>query len=295
MAAYPYRKTQDNGVKRADTENIFLLQIPRLEVAKTLEKEFGKFSHPGIYILYHSKLKKFYVGESSDLKNRVDNHMRSDPKELKEWNIAYIINDMRQIKYSKFANSDVRKKIEKLIIQELEENDFIVGNKVKEQLNLSEEQRRSAEKLFDEIRFLMVEYRMISEKEIEAVDEDEKNIDEMIEFLISLGHSTQLNQYEGIVDDLPAYMRPGSRKPKGWQITLRDTFRQSVRDKDGYLLVNRGRCLLIPFSEIRTFLQDKLNQDTVDVFVNFISNTRANICYQDKALDVSSFFLTKDE
>jgi hypothetical protein len=86
-------------------------------------------------------------------------------------------------------------------------------------------------------------------------------------------------------------VRPGSPKPKGWQITLRNAFRESVRDGDGYLLVNRGRDLLIPFDELKGFLGSALNQKTVDIFVRFESDASATVSFKKADLDVSEFLL----
>lgn len=56
--------------------------------------------------------------------------------------------------------------------------------------------------------------------------------------------------YEAIVDGKKVFIRPGSKKPKGWQITFRGrkpgSFIDSLHKGIGYLLVSRDGVLLIP-------------------------------------------------
>lgn len=289
---YPYQKSEENGIKRARAKGIFLLHAPKSETAKVLKKEFGALEHPGIYLLGKNGTKDVYVGESADLESRIGAWAKKPPKELKEWNNVILINDMRQIKYSDFANSDVRKKIEKLLIQVLKENNFNVVNKQEAQPKLSDEQSRQADNIFLEIEFLITEYRLIQERKKEKVKQEEIPIGVVEEMLIQKGHRVdQLGAYEGKIDGKVAFVRDGSQKAKGWQITLRDTFRESVRDADGFLLVNRGNCLLIPFAALRNFLGDHLNEKTVDIFIKFISKVKATVVYKESELDVSKYLL----
>lgn len=203
-----------------------------------------------------------------------------------------IINDMRQIKYSDLAVTDVRKKIEKNLIQTLKENNYEVVNRQEAQPKLSDEQSRFADGVFVELEFLITEYRLIKERKKEKVRQEELSVEKTKQLLSNTGHKVEtLSAYDGIVDGKKVFVRPGSAKPKGWQITLRDEFRNSVKRETGYLLVNRGNGLLIPFELLRDFLGKKLEQSTVDIFVHFESNSRAKVFYKKKELDVSQFFI----
>jgi len=293
MISFPYQKSEENGIKRARTKGIFLLQGPKTEISKVLKKEFGALEHPGMYLLRKNGTKNVYVGESADLERRIAGWAKKPPKELKDWDSVIVINDMRQIKYSDFANSDVRKKIEKLIIQVLKQNQYNVLNKQEAPPRLSDEQSRQADTIFSEMEFLITEYRLIEERKKERINQEEIGIDRMKEILKVAGHDVEnLGAYEGTVDGKKVFVRPGSSKPKGWQITLRDEFRKSVRDESGFLLVNRGKGLLIPFEIIRTFLGKKLDQATVDIFVRFESSTVVKVFYHNRDLDVSKYQLS---
>ena len=65
-------------------------------------------------------------------------------------------------------------------------------------------------------------------------------------------------------------LRKGSGKPQGMQVTIRvgQPFGKSVVRGEGFLCYNRGRCYLIPNSAIKDWLGQKLEQQTVDIFLD---------------------------
>jgi hypothetical protein len=69
------------------------------------------------------------------------------------------------------------------------------------------------------------------------------------------------------------WIRQGTFKSRGWQITLKrgDAVGADIREgKDGFLLVNRGRCWLIPLSQLHEWIGESLSRSkrAVDIFLD---------------------------
>ena len=67
---------------------------------------------------------------------------------------------------------------------------------------------------------------------------------------------TEFKSCEATINGEKIFIRPGSKKVKGWQVTFRDIFKKTLLDEKGSLLMPRGRILLIPFSEIKKAIND---------------------------------------
>lgn len=102
-----------------------------------------------------------------------------------------------------------------------------------------------------------------------------------------------MGAYEAIVDKVNLFIRPGSPKKKGWQITFRDVFKDALQKGDGALLVPRGKVLLIPFKEIQKVIKDpeKYKQNTIDIYIQFLED-KITLSYVKETIDVSKFCLT---
>jgi len=94
----------------------------------------------------------------------------------------------------------------------------------------------------------------------------------ILQKLTNKGHSAgRIGKFNVAIDGQWSFRRDGSDKlPKGWQITIRDDFRSSVLKGQGFLLVARGRGLLIPLKDLRDFVGSELGQNnTIDIFITF--------------------------
>jgi len=91
-----------------------------------------------------------------------------------------------------------------------------------------------------------------------------------------------------------SYIRPGSLKTKGWQITFRDRFLASLKKGEGFLLVSRDGVLLVPLSEVRKLVTDEsaYKQNTIDVYVNFAAD-KITVTYKDETIDITECKLRK--
>ncbi|MGB6441901.1 MAG: GIY-YIG nuclease family protein [Thermoplasmata archaeon] len=82
--------------------------IPAEPLKSVVEEELGKgLAHPGLYVLLDDETDRAYVGESSNLRARLGQHLDHAPKELGRFDQALIINDGRAAVHSRFQYSDI--------------------------------------------------------------------------------------------------------------------------------------------------------------------------------------------
>ena len=97
MKKYQYSESKDGETTHVETDCWYLLELPICKqdiaiIKKERENFFKKelnnleavkgFDISGLYLLINSDKNKIYVGESSDVKTRANNH--KDPAELME-------------------------------------------------------------------------------------------------------------------------------------------------------------------------------------------------------------------
>lgn len=244
-----------NGVVRIRTDVQLRLSIaPKERLQKTLQEEFGALKFPGLYLLLDADSRRAYIGETGDLTGRLRQHLARAPKELARWASAALIGDGRPTLHSILNDSSIRQYLERGLIEPLRRGAYEVVNKIAQLPELNYAQKAVAEPLALELTDALAKYG-IAGAVPPAPAREEITLEEAKTRLERKGVSvSELGAYEGTIDGKKAYLRPGSPKPRGWQITLRNAFRESVRDLESYLLVSRGRGLLIPFSTLREFL-----------------------------------------
>jgi len=117
---YQYCESKDGERKIVDTDRWYLLELPVWEsvVGLTREEFFEKelddalnFDFPGLYLLIDSDKKKIYIGESSNVKERANNHPKI------EFDKMILLWDGRHNKTSHFGNETFRKTLEKECIK----------------------------------------------------------------------------------------------------------------------------------------------------------------------------------
>jgi len=100
---------------------------------------------------------------------------------------------------------------------------------------------------------------------------------------------------EAEVNHRKTFIRAGSSKNKGWQVTFRgekpNSFKKHLEVGDGFLLMPRGPILLIPLDTIRDFVKEIDNKaferDTIDIFFRFDEKQIFGI-YKNSEIDVTS-------
>lgn len=259
---------------------------------KALEQfnaEIGKADFPGIYLL--SAKNKVYVGEAKNLYTRVKTHTDTPDEKIKDWNRVIIINDGRPAAQSIFNDTVVRRALELYLNKLLKVNKYIVVSQGEPQI-LNSAQKYAVDSITLELTAFLKKKNLIT-RVIEESGQEQVFPDELRKLLDKSGRKiTKWGAYEIQVDGSKAFIRPGSLKPKGWQITFRDIFLNALNQGDGFLLVPRDGVLLIPLAEVKKVIKDKsaYKQNTIDIWIVF-GDEQVTLSYRDETIDVTQFRL----
>jgi len=290
-------KNSDGIIRARTTKQIRSWEIPRsLKALEILNGELGKIEFPGIYVLLESR-NKVYIGEAKSLYDRLKTHIESPEEKIKNWGRAIVINDGRPAMQSDFNDAVVRKALELYLIKLLKYNKYTVVAQGEPQ-KLNALQDFLVKSLKQELDFFLLKKGVIT-RVIEERGQEEIFGDELQKILERNGKKIQTwGKYEALIDGVKVFIRPGSKKPKGWQITFRGRKPGSPIDSlqkgNGFLLVSRNGVLLIPLSEVQKVIKDKsaYQQDTIDVWVVF-TEEGATLSYKENTIDVTRFKLIK--
>lgn len=263
----------ENGVVRARTPEgqLTIWLIPNAEIRAVAEVELGKgLAHPGLYVLLNEETDQAYVGESSNLKERLGQWLDHPPKELKRFDKALIINDGRASVHSRFTDATLRHALEYSMIHFLEDgSELEVVNTVNKMPDLSINQQARFERLRTELGHVLYELELVSERPRPKADNAVIHPQD-VGARFSGRSIANVSGYEGELDGERVYFRKGSPKRRGLQVTIRvgEPFGKAVNEGRGYLCVNRGRGFLIPTEAVKSWLGEKLKQQTVDIFLD---------------------------
>lgn len=296
-ASFGYREDprNKNGIVRSRTTfgQLRSWKIPRtLRALEILHKEFGETDFPSLYILFHKIRKEVYVGEAKSLYNRLKTHITQPEDKIKDWNYAVVINDGRTATQSDFNDAVIRKSLELHLIRLLKVNKYVVLAQGERQKH-NPQQKVIMERLLDEINYLLLKQGIVA-KLIEQKKEELVLNDELFKILESKGHDiNRWGKREAIIDGRKAFIRAGSKKTKGWQVTIRGkklgSFIDSLQKGEGDLLVPRNGVLYIPLSEVQKIIdRESYKQDTVDIWLTF-GEDKIEMSYKDNVMDVTRF------
>jgi hypothetical protein len=285
-----------NGVLRArTTKQIRSWEIHRtIRALEALNNEFGGIDFPGVYSLFEGK-NKVYIGEAKNIYNRLKTHINNPEDKIKNWEKAIVINDGRPATQSDFNDGVVRKALELYLIKLFKANKYTVVAQGEPQ-NLNALQKFLVGSLKNELNFFLLKKNIIS-KILEEHGQEEVFGDELKKILEKSGRKVQKwGKYEAIIDGTKVFIRPGSKKPKGWQITFRGrkpgSFIDSLQKGNGYLLVSRNGVLLVPLTEVQKVIKDKgaYEQDTIDIWIVF-AEEKVTLSYKENTIDIATFRL----
>lgn len=285
-------KNGDGIIRARTTGHLRSWDIPRtLHALETLKREWGNLEYPGIYILFGATGRKVYIGEAKDIYNRLKTHSTNPEDKIKDWNRCVIINDGRSAMQSDFNDSVIRKSLELYLITLFKANRYTVVSQGEPQKH-NPHQKSMIQTFKEEFDFLLMKKNFIT-KLIEEHGQDEILRDDLKKILLRKGYKIdEWSAYEAVINGQRVYIRPGSKKQKGWQITFRDRFKNTLQRGEGALLVPRDGILLIPFNEIQKVIIDptKYKQNTIDIYINF-KDENVELTYSDNTIDVTEFRL----
>jgi len=297
QAEEPFGYTENppnaHGIVRARTTGALRSwEFPRTDTALAqIESEWGSQPYPGNYILFLPDSKRVYVGEGKDLIGRLRTHFSRPDQKFSKWHRAFIFNDGRSAKQSDFTDTVVRRALEHHTILLFRANQYTVLAQAKQQ-EMNPSQQAIVSRLLAELDHLLIKKRYI-DRLLAPESEREVFPDELRAILKKSGRTiSDWSAYEAMIDGQVAFMRKGSPKPKGWQVTFRDRFKDALEAGEGFLLIPRNDVLLIPMSEIKKVVipPSAFKQNTIDVYVKF-GPAKVTLSYRDKAIDISRFRL----
>lgn len=294
---FGYHQDPKNGVgivRARTTGQLRLWELPRtLQALETIKREWGNLEYPGIYILIDSEGKKVYVGEAKDLYIRLKTHASNPEDKIKDWNRVVVINDGRAAMQSDFNDAVIRKYFELYLINLFKANKYSVVSQGEPQKQ-NPLQSSIIRTLIDELNFLLLKKNMIT-KLIEETGQEEVLLDDLRRVIEKQGWKiSNWSVYEATIEGRKTYIRPGSKKQKGWQITFRDRFKQALQKGDGHLLVPRNGVLFIPFKEIQKVIVDesRYKQNTIDIYINFKEDA-VKLSYGNNTIDITEYKILK--
>ncbi len=283
------------GIVRARTMlgNLRLWDMPRSEQAlKQVIDEIGKSPLPGIYMLFDERSeKKVYIGQTENLEARLRTHMKMPEEKINHWDRVFLINDARNASQSDLNDENIRLILEDYLVQLFKLNRYSVVTSATRVPGLSATQTALSNSFKEEINILLSNKGKIT-KFIRHRQDDEVFLDEARKILLQRGWKVQKwgASYATINGEI-IIIRPGSEKLKGWQVTFRGSKSlKSLKDGQGYLLMPRGKLLMIPLAEIKQFLssapESPFERDTIDIFIRF-DESKIVLIYKDAELDVT--------
>jgi hypothetical protein len=280
-----------NGIIRARTTGqLRSWHIPRaMKALENLNNEMGKVVFPGNYILFDQM--KVYIGEAGNIYERLKNHIKTPDVKIKNWDSSLILNDGRPANQSDFNDPVVRFALEFHLITLFKANKYRVVSQGRQPARTST-QNYIVTSLIHELNHFLLKKNIIT-KVLEEEGLQEIFGDELKKLLTAYGkHIQKWSAYEAVIEGQKAYIRPGSLKSKGWQITFRDRFLNSLEKGEGYLLVSRDGVLMIPLSEIRKLVSDKaaFQQNTIDIYMSFTPE-KVTAAYKENRIDVTQYKL----
>lgn len=271
--------------------------IPReIAALKSFNDGVGCASMPGIYVLVGEK-NNIYIGETKNLYKRLEQHQNSPKDEIADWYQSYLISDGRMASLSLLNDDAVRKSIEKYLKDLFLANKYkVVSGAEKQELNM--DQKPISDSFNTELLLFFIKQNLIT-KGIENIEEREVYSDELQQVLTSVKYRVEdFKEKEAMINGKKTFIRQGSKKQKGYQVTIRGgrpgSFIAHLREKDGFLLIRRGLIPMIPLERINEFVKeenpDVFKNDTVDVFLEF-KDGRAFLNYRRSVLDVTEYGL----
>jgi len=286
------------GIIRARTllGNFRLWDIPRREEALDIViNEIGNSPIPGLYLLFDERNdKRVYIGQSENLKNRMSSHIKAPDDKIKNWERAIIINDARNASQSDLNDENIRLILESFLIKLFKINRYKVTTVSSRSPSLSSTQNTLSNSFKEEIIILLTRKSKITKVLTERGDDEVYN-DEVLKKLKSKGYKVdKWGRVEAIINGKKTFLRPGSIKPKGWQVTFRgnkpDSFKTCLEKGKGYLLMPRGPILLIPLDELKSFISENdgeaFNRDTIDIFIRF-DEEKINVVFKGAEKDIT--------
>ena len=290
---YVQAPKNSNGIIRSKTTGLlrgWTLERSSRQLEKVNQSEWGNVEFPSIYILFEGN-DKVYIGEAKSIYLRTKTHQTTPDKKIKNWQKVLIMNDGRPATQSDLNDIVVRRALEDYLINLFKLNKYKVVSQGSEQ-QLTSIQQTVVDNFKRELNFFLQKENLIK-KLLQESSQNEVHLDDLKKILIKANKKIEKwGAHEAVIDGVQIFIRPGSLKKKGWQITFRDIFKGALKKGDGALLVPRGKIVIIPFEKIQEVIKDEeaYKQNTIDIYLQF-TDEGITLSYKDETIDVSKYCL----
>ena len=156
-----FEESDDQGITRAGTDRLYLLDFHGTQLEK-INEEFGDVNYSGLYLLINSDKNKIYVGESSNVKTRANDH--ENPPELHNdgFDRMILLWDGRPNTISHFGNETFRKTLENKCIRVFDDySKYKCVNTVKNPKITNVQISSSVTRFTNDLYFLLKKYNLI--------------------------------------------------------------------------------------------------------------------------------------
>jgi hypothetical protein len=265
-------------------------------ILEQFNNQIQRIEYPGLYALFEGK-NKVYVGESKNIYERTKEHINNPDEKCNKWARVLILNDGRPSTQSDLNDASVRKQLEWYLGILFKANGYIVVSRGDEQ-SLNPSQLHTTSSFIEELNYFLMRKNRIKHL-LETTGQEKVFARDLKKRLEKKGYRVdKFKAVECKLNGESAFIRPGSKKPKGWQVTIRGgkegSFLDCLRKADGHLIVSRNGILVIPMKFIRDFVNDPkaIARDTVDIFFQFEPN-EVWLVYKNNKTEASEFLLTR--
>ena len=228
-----------------------------------------------------ARLKNIYI--------RLKTHSNIPDDKIKNWDKVLIFSDGRAASQSDFNDNVIRLSIESYLQKLFKANKYkVVSQGQLEKLNPF--QKVVVDVLLEELNFFLQRKGLI-EKLIETLEQQEIMLDDLKKIILKKGlEINEWSAYRATINNQDFFIRPGSKKVKGWQVTFRDIFKNALNNEKGFLLMPRGSIVTLPFKKIKEIINDEkaFQKNTIDIFIAFEEN-RILLRYKNNELDISEY------
>lgn len=303
--AYQSFPADERGVIRARTDfQLRLIDIPRDIVKEVIEEHFGKLTFSGIYLLLQHTRKKVYVGQASNIRERIVNQHEKNDESLKDWQQVVLLTDGRPSIFSDLSDESVRLSLENYTNSLfIDYGIYKTSTRSTRKPEVSFTQSHFAEKYKKELAFVLFNFGLIKQLPIVLENfEDVLKFEDLVKKLKNKFKNVSFSKRAiQKIDGKTVEVRPtlfrsdkGSKKKHGWQVTVRGSFKKLVDSKDnGYFIYARGAGLAFSFSELRNLIGDRSKLDTTDLYFNFTPEgmVTLHLSGKEEAIDITKYKL----
>ena len=163
MNDYEYSETPGNDMTRATTNCLYLIDCRKEEVIEKLHEEFKELILAGLYLLLDNTANKIYIGESSNISERLKQHIKKIDIPDFKFDRILLVWDGRPVSTSHFGDEALRKSLEKECIKLFKNNSskFQSVNTVEKPKETNFQVRSSSNRITKELNFLLYKYHLL--------------------------------------------------------------------------------------------------------------------------------------